>query len=320
MSTVKRVYTFGDRKAEGNAGMKNLLGGKGANLAEMNLIEVPVPPGFTITTDVCTEYNQVGKDKVVALLESEVRDAIRNVENIMGASFGSKENPCLLSVRSGARASMPGMMDTVLNLGMNDEAVEGLTARTGNGRFAWDSYRRFVQMYGDVVLGMKSESKEDVDPFEEIIEDIKLERNVLNDTDLTVDDLRDMVKRFKKAVKDKTGKDFPTDPWEQLWGAVCAVFDSWMNDRAIYYRALNNIPVEWGTAVNVQAMVFGNMGSNSGTGVAFTRDAGTGESIFNGEYLIDAQGEDVVAGIRTPQQITLEGSQRWAKLAGVTEE
>lgn len=320
MSTVKRVYTFGDKKAEGNAGMKNLLGGKGANLAEMNLIGVPVPPGFTITTDVCAEYNQMGKDKVVALLENEVRDAIKNIETIMGTSFGSKENPCLVSVRSGARASMPGMMDTVLNLGMNDDAVVGLTNRTGNERFAWDSYRRFVQMYGDVVLGMKPESKEDVDPFEEIIEDIKLETGVHNDTDLSVDNLKELVKRFKKAVKDKTGSDFPVDPWEQLWGAVCAVFDSWMNDRAIYYRALNNIPAEWGTAVNVQAMVFGNMGSNSGTGVAFTRDAGTGENIFNGEYLIDAQGEDVVAGIRTPQQITLEGSKRWAKLAGVSED
>ena len=320
MSKLKRVYTFGDKKAEGNAKMKSLLGGKGANLAEMNLIGVPVPPGFTITTEVCTEYNTQGKEVVVELLKSEVEAAIDNVEKIMGTKFGSQENPCLLSVRSGARVSMPGMMDTVLNLGMNDDAVQGLIKRTGNERFAWDSYRRFVQMYGDVVLGLKPESKEDVDPFEEIIEEVKLERGVLNDNELTVDDLKNLVTKFKNAVKEKTGHDFPADPWEQLWGAVCAVFDSWMNDRAKYYRQLNQIPAEWGTAVNVQAMVFGNMGSNSGTGVAFTRDAGTGENLFNGEYLIDAQGEDVVAGVRTPRQITLEGSKRWAKLAGVTED
>ncbi|MEE4116134.1 MAG: pyruvate, phosphate dikinase [Marinilabiliaceae bacterium] len=320
MSKLKRVYTFGDKKAEGNAKMKSLLGGKGANLAEMNLIGVPVPPGFTITTEVCTEYNTQGKEEVVELLKSEVEAAIDNVEKIMGTKFGSQENPCLLSVRSGARVSMPGMMDTVLNLGMNDDAVQGLIKRTGNERFAWDSYRRFVQMYGDVVLGLKPESKEDVDPFEEIIEEVKLERGVLNDNELTVDDLKNLVTKFKNAVKEKTGHDFPADPWEQLWGAVCAVFDSWMNDRAKYYRQLNQIPAEWGTAVNVQAMVFGNMGSNSGTGVAFTRDAGTGENLFNGEYLIDAQGEDVVAGVRTPRQITLEGSKRWAKLAGVTED
>jgi pyruvate,orthophosphate dikinase len=320
MSKVKRVYTFGDKKAEGNAGMKNLLGGKGANLCEMNLIGVPVPPGFAITTEVCAEYNKFGQEKVVELLKTEVKDAIANVESIMGTKFGSKENPCLLSVRSGARVSMPGMMDTVLNLGMNDDAVEGLINRTGNERFAWDSYRRFVQMYGDVVMGMKPESKEDVDPFEEIIEDMKMERGVMNDNELTVEDLKNMVLKFKTAVKVKTGKDFPVDPWEQLWGSVCAVFDSWMNDRAIYYRQMNQYPAEWGTAVNVQAMVFGNMGENSGTGVAFTRDAGSGENLFNGEYLIDAQGEDVVAGVRTPQQITLEGSKRWAKLADVSEE
>ncbi len=320
MSELKRVYTFGDKKAEGNAGMKNLLGGKGANLCEMNLIGVPVPPGFAITTEVCTEYNKYGQEKVVELLKEEVEAAISNIESIMGTKFGSKENPCLLSVRSGARVSMPGMMDTVLNLGMNDDAVIGLINKTGNERFAWDSYRRFVQMYGDVVLGLKPESKEDVDPFEEIIEEMKVERKVMNDNELTVEDLKNLVSRFKEAVKEKTGRDFPTDPWEQLWGSVCAVFDSWMNDRAIYYRQLNGIPAEWGTAVNVQAMVFGNMGQNSGTGVAFTRDAATGENIFNGEYLIDAQGEDVVAGVRTPQQITLEGSKRWAVLADVSEE
>lgn len=316
----KNVYLFGDRKADGNAKMKNLLGGKGANLAEMNLIGVPVPPGFTITTEVCTVYNEKGKDYAVKLIKSEVEAAVKAVEEMMGTKFGDKENPCLLSVRSGARASMPGMMDTVLNLGLNAAAVEGIAKKSGNERFAWDSYRRFVQMFGDVVLGMKPESKEDIDPFEEIIEHLKEEKGVHDDNDLSVDDLKTLVTRFKKAVKERTGKDFPDDPWEQLWGSVMAVFDSWMNDRAIYYRKLNNIPAEWGTAVNVQAMVFGNMGSNSATGVAFTRDAATGENIFNGEYLIDAQGEDVVAGIRTPQEITLEGSKRWAVLAGVSEE
>jgi len=320
MTPVKRVYTFGDKKAEGRTDMKNLLGGKGANLAEMNRIGVPVPPGFTITTDVCTEYNSMGKEKVVDLLKDKVKDAIKNIENLMGTSFGSKEDPCLVSVRSGARVSMPGMMDTVLNLGMNDDAVEGLIRKTSNARFVWDSYRRFVQMYGDVVLGMKPSSKEDIDPFEEIMESIKEKKGVENDTDLTVEDLKELVVQFKRAVKDKTGNDFPVDPWEQLWGAIMAVFDSWNTDRAIYYRQMNQIPEEWGTAVNVQAMVFGNMGDSSATGVAFTRDAATGEDLFNGEYLINAQGEDVVAGIRTPQQITKEGSLRWAKLAGVSEE
>jgi len=320
MAKVKRVYTFGDKKAEGNAGMKNLLGGKGANLAEMNLTGVPVPPGFTITTDVCTEYNKIGREETVKLIKSEVEASIKNVEKIMGTEFGSRENPCLLSVRSGARVSMPGMMDTVLNLGMNDDAVIGLINKTGNERFAWDSYRRFVQMYGDVVMDLKPASKEDVDPFEEIIEALKEEKGIENDTELTVDDLKLLVSKFKKAIKEKTGQDFPTDPWEQLWGSIGAVFDSWMNQRAKYYRQINKIPEEWGTAVNVQAMVFGNMGETSGTGVAFTRDAATGENIFNGEYLINAQGEDVVAGVRTPQQITHEGSLRWAKLAGVDEE
>jgi pyruvate,orthophosphate dikinase len=319
MSQVKRVYTFGNKKAEGKADMKNLLGGKGANLAEMNLIGVPVPPGFTITTEVCAEYNKLGQAKVVELIKTEVEAAVRNIESIMGTKFGSNENPCLVSVRSGARASMPGMMDTVLNLGMNDDSVQGLINKTGNGRFAWDSYRRFVQMYGDVVLGMKPVSKEDPDPFEEIIDHMKEHKGVEDDVDLSVDDLKELVKLFKAAVKKQTGKDFPSNPWEQLWGAVCAVFDSWMNERAIYYRSLNNIPEEWGTAVTVQAMVFGNMGNNSGTGVCFSRDAATGENIFNGEYLINAQGEDVVAGIRTPQQITKEGSLRWAALALVTE-
>jgi pyruvate,orthophosphate dikinase len=319
MSNLKRVYTFGNRKAEGRADMKNLLGGKGANLAEMNLIGVPVPPGFTITTEVCTEYNTLGKDKVVELIKPEVTAAIKHIEDIMGTGFGSNENPCLVSVRSGARVSMPGMMDTVLNLGMNENAVQGLTAKTGNEKFAWDSYRRFIQMYGDVVLGMKPESKEDIDPFEEIMEQVKHARGVENDNELTVEDLKELVEKFKAAVKKQTGHDFPVDPWDQLWGAVMAVFDSWETPRAKYYRTMNQIPGDWGTAVNVQAMVYGNMGQTSGTGVAFTRDAGTGEDIFNGEYLIDAQGEDVVAGVRTPRQITKEGSLRWAKLSGVSE-
>lgn len=316
----KRVYTFGNGTAEGRADMKNLLGGKGANLAEMNLIGVPVPPGFTITTEVCTEYNELGKDYVVSVLKGEVEKAIEEIERLTGTKFGDKDNPCLVSVRSGARVSMPGMMDTVLNLGLNDESVEGIAKKTGNDRFAWDSYRRFIQMYGDVVLGLKPQTKEDIDPFEEIMEEVKKEKGINSDTELSVSDLKELVRRFKAAVKERTGKEFPTNPWDQLWGAICAVFDSWMNERAIFYRKMNNIPEEWGTAVNVQAMVYGNMGNTSGTGVAFTRDAATGEDIFNGEYLINAQGEDVVAGVRTPQQITLEGSRRWAKLQGISEE
>jgi len=319
MSNTKRVYTFGNGQAEGKADMKNLLGGKGANLAEMNLIGVPVPPGFTITTDVCSEYYSLGKDQVVALLKPEVEKALAGVEVLMNSKFGDVENPLLVSVRSGARASMPGMMDTILNLGLNDEVVEGLTRKTGNPRFVWDSYRRFVQMYGDVVLGMKPVNKNDIDPFEEIIEHVKEEKGVKLDTELNVNDLKELVAKFKAAVKKQTGKDFPDSAYEQLWGAVCAVFDSWMNDRAILYRKMEGIPAEWGTAVSVQSMVFGNMGNTSATGVCFSRDAATGEDQFVGEYLINAQGEDVVAGIRTPQQITKEGSQRWAKLAGISE-
>ena len=315
----KRVYTFGNGKAEGKADMRNLLGGKGANLAEMNLIGVPVPPGFTITTDVCSEYYELGQEKVVELLKSDVEKAIANVETLMNSKFGDVENPLLVSVRSGARASMPGMMDTILNLGLNDEVVEGLTRKTGNARFAWDSYRRFVQMYGDVVLGMKPTSKEDIDPFEAIIEEVKEAKGVKLDNELTVDDLKTLVVKFKAAVKKQTGNDFPTCAYEQLWGAVCAVFNSWMNERAILYRQMEGIPAEWGTAVTVQAMVFGNMGETSATGVCFSRDAGNGEDLFNGEYLINAQGEDVVAGIRTPQQITKIGSQRWAERAGIPE-
>lgn len=315
----KRVYSFGNGKAEGKADMRNLLGGKGANLAEMNLIGVPVPPGFTITTEVCNEYFEKGQEKVVALLKDGVINGVRHTEELMGLKFGDANNPLLMSVRSGARASMPGMMDTILNLGLNDDVVEGLAKKTGNERFAYDSYRRFVQMYGDVVMNMKPVNKEDIDPFEAIIQEVKAERGIRLDNEMNVDELKTLVARFKKAIKDQTGKDFPTDPMEQLWGAICAVFDSWMNDRAILYRKMEGIPQEWGTAVTVMAMVFGNMGNTSATGVCFSRDAATGENRFNGEYLVNAQGEDVVAGIRTPQQITKEGSQRWATQQNIDE-
>ena len=300
--------------------MREQLGGKGANLAEMNLIGVPVPPGFTITTDVCNEYYEVGQEKIVEILQDEVNKAVAHVEELMNCKFGSLENPLLVSVRSGARASMPGMMDTILNLGLNDEVAEGMVKKTGNPHFVYDSYRRFVQMYGDVVLGMKPVNKEDIDPFEAIIEEVKAIRGVKLDKDLSVDELKDLVARFKKAIKEQTGSDFPNDPMVQLWGAICAVFRSWMNERAILYRKMEGIPDEWGTAVSVMAMVFGNMGETSATGVCFSRDAATGENIFNGEYLVNAQGEDVVAGIRTPQQITIEGSRRWAALQGISEE
>jgi pyruvate,orthophosphate dikinase len=314
-----RVYRFGNKTADGNSKMKNLLGGKGANLAEMSAIGIPVPPGFTITTEVCTEYNELGKDAVVDLIKEEVEQSIANIEDQMGATFGDKDNPLLISVRSGARVSMPGMMDTVLNLGLNDVVVEGLAKRTNNEQFAWDSYRRFIQMYGGVVLGMKPESKDDIDPFEEIMEHLKHKRGIELDTEFTIQDLKDLVYDFKDAVKKRTGHEFPTNPWDQLWGAIMAVFNSWNGNRAVYYRNMHGYPADWGTAVNVQAMVYGNMGDNSGTGVCFTRDAGTGENVFNGEYLINAQGEDVVAGVRTPQQITKLGSQRWAQLATIDE-
>ena len=320
MENKKRVYTFGNGKAEGKADMRNLLGGKGANLAEMNLIGVPVPPGFTITTDVCNEYYQIGKDEVIALLKDDVLAAVKHIEGLMNSTLGDSANPLLLSVRSGARASMPGMMDTILNLGLNDEVVEGLAKKTGNPRFAWDSYRRFVQMYGDVVMGLKPVNKTDIDPFEAIIEKIKEEYGVVLDKDIPVEGLQKLVKEFKAMIVERTGKQFPTDVYEQLWGAICAVFDSWMNERAILYRKMEGIPAEWGTAVSVMAMVFGNMGNTSATGVCFSRDAATGENLFNGEYLINAQGEDVVAGIRTPQQITKIGSQRWAERAEISEE
>ena len=316
----KRVYTFGNGKAEGNAKMREELGGKGANLAEMNLIGVPVPPGFTITTSCCKEYYEVGQEKIKEILQDEVNAAVKHTEELMNSKFGDVKNPLLVSVRSGARASMPGMMDTILNLGLNDEVAEGLVAKTNNPHFVYDSYRRFVQMYGDVVLEMKPVNKEDIDPFEEIIESVKAERGVKLDKDLSVEELKKLVTLFKTAIKERTGKDFPNDPIEQLWGAICAVFRSWMNERAILYRKMEGIPDEWGTAVSVMAMVFGNMGDTSATGVCFSRDAGNGENLFNGEYLVNAQGEDVVAGIRTPQQITKIGSQRWAERAGISEE
>ena len=320
MEKKKRVYTFGNGKAEGNAQMRELLGGKGANCAEMNLVGVPVPPGFTITTEVCNEYYQVGQEKIVAELTEEVNAAVAHVEGLMNCKFGDPKNPLLVSVRSGARASMPGMMDTILNLGLNDVVAEGMVAKTNNPHFVYDSYRRFVQMYGDVVLGMKPVNKTDIDPFEAIIDEVKEIRGVKLDKDLNVEELKLLVARFKTAIKERTGKDFPDDPMEQLWGAICAVFRSWMNERAILYRKMEGIPDEWGTAVSVMAMVFGNMGDTSATGVCFSRDAGNGENLFNGEYLVNAQGEDVVAGIRTPQQITKIGSQRWAERAGISEE
>ena len=315
----KRVYTFGNGKAEGNASMREQLGGKGANLAEMNLIGVPVPPGFTITTSCCNEYYEVGQERIKEILQDEVNAAVKHTEELMNSKFGDVKNPLLVSVRSGARASMPGMMDTILNLGLNDDVAEGLVAKTNNPHFVYDSYRRFVQMYGDVVLEMKPVNKEDIDPFEEIIEKVKAERGVKLDKDLSVEELKKLVHLFKTAIKERTGKDFPNDPIEQLWGAICAVFRSWMNERAILYRKMEGIPDEWGTAVSVMAMVFGNMGDTSATGVCFSRDAGNGENLFNGEYLVNAQGEDVVAGIRTPQQITKIGSQRWAERAGICE-
>ena len=318
--TQKRVYTFGNGQAEGNAQMREQLGGKGANLAEMNLIGVPVPPGFTITTDTCNEYYKVGQEKIVELLQEEVKAAVKHIETLMNCQFGSVDNPLLVSVRSGARASMPGMMDTILNLGLNDSVAEGMVRKTQNPHFVYDSYRRFVQMYGDVVLGMKPVNKEDIDPFEKIIEDVKAQQGVELDKDLSVESLKKLVALFKQAIKQQTGSDFPENPIEQLWGAICAVFRSWMNERAILYRKMEGIPDEWGTAVSVMAMVFGNMGDTSATGVCFSRDAGNGENLFNGEYLINAQGEDVVAGIRTPQQITKIGSQRWAERAGISEE
>jgi len=317
--TAKYVYVFGSTRTEGAAAMKNLLGGKGANLAEMCRLGIQVPAGFTISTEACTVFTEQGKEHALGLIRDEVLQGVAHVEQAMGKRFGNADDPLLLSVRSGARASMPGMMDTILNLGLNDDAVLGLARKSGNERFAWDSYRRFVQMYGDVVMGLKPAKKEDHDPFEVVIDMVKAQRGVQLDTELETADLRELVARFKALIRARIGRDFPVNPWEQLWGAVVAVFESWNNDRARVYRELNDIPQSWGTAVNVQAMVFGNLGESSATGVAFSRDAGTGEDLFNGEFLVNAQGEDVVAGIRTPQQVSLVGSRRWAQLAMVDE-
>ena len=300
---TKYVYTFGGGKSEGSAGMKNLLGGKGANLSEMASLGLPVPAGFTITTEVCT-YFYANKRSYPKSLRADVVKAMQHIEKIMGAKFGDPKNPLLVSVRSGARVSMPGMMDTVLNLGLNDTTVQGLIEKTGNERFAYDCYRRFVTMYGDVVLGLKPQSKDEIDPFEEILEAKKHNAGAQFDNELSAQALKELVGEFKAAIKTRTGHDFPEDPMEQLWGAIGAVFISWMNERAIAYRKLYDIPEEWGTAVNVQSMVFGNMGDDCGTGVAFTRDPATGKNIFYGEYLINAQGEDVVAGTRTPEPIS----------------
>jgi pyruvate,orthophosphate dikinase len=299
----KYLYSFGEGKAEGRGDMKTLLGGKGAGLAEMTNIKLPVPAGFTISTEVCTYY-YANKRTYPKSLAGRVKGALKKVESAMGAKFGDPKNPLLVSVRSGARASMPGMMDTILNLGLNDAVAEGLIKKTGNGRFVYDSYRRFVQMYGDVVLGLKPVDKDAIDPFEMIIEAKKRQKRVHLDTELDSDDMKDLVGRFKMVIKERTGHDFPEDPIKQLWGAIGAVFGSWNNERAIAYRKMYDIPERWGTAVNVQSMVFGNMGETSGTGVAFTRNAATGENRFYGEYLMNAQGEDVVAGTRTPLPIS----------------
>src|SRR3989449_5361754 len=304
-SSEKYVYLFGNKKADGNGGMKPLLGGKGANLAEMSRIGLPVPPGFTITTEVCTYYYDHKKTYPKAL-DAQVWNGITFIEKIMGTKFGDMAAmPLLVSVRSGARDSMPGMMDTILNLGLNDQTVLALAVATDNERFAWDCYRRFIQMYGDVVMGVQKRAGEDDEPFEVVIHSLKHERHHddIEDTRLSVDDLKEMVARFKALIMERTGKEFPQDPWKQLWGAVGAVFGSWMNDRAMVYRRKYNIPSEWGTAVNVQAMVYGNTGEKSGSGVAFTRDPATGEKVFYGEFLINAQGEDVVAGVRTPEPV-----------------
>jgi pyruvate,orthophosphate dikinase len=315
---VKYVYSFGGGRSDGKAEMKNLLGGKGANLAEMAGLGLPVPPGFTITTDVCTYYYD-NKRTYPPVLKQQVLDGLAKVESITGRKFGDPSNPLLVSVRSGARASMPGMMDTVLNLGLNDETVQGLISDANTERFAWDSYRRFVQMYGDVVLDLKPVDKKQADPFEEILERKKHARGAKLDTDLTAADLKELVAEFKAIIKEKKGRDFPDDPHEQLWGAIGAVFGSWQNDRAIVYRKLYGIPDAWGTAVNVQAMVFGNLGDDCATGVGFSRDPATGERAFYGDYLVNAQGEDVVAGIRTPQSLSKKASIEDAAAQGIAD-
>jgi pyruvate, orthophosphate dikinase len=305
---VRYVYYFGDGKADGGGKMKPLLGGKGANLAEMTRIGLPVPPGFTISTDVCTYFYE-NKKTYPPELNTQVESALSKVERSVKKKLGDRHNPLLLSVRSGARDSMPGMMDTILNLGMNDEVVEIVAEKSGNPRFAWDSYRRFLQMYGDVVMGVQKREGEDHEPFETVIEEVKASAGVEKDTDLTVDHLKSLVEKFKQLIRERTGKTFPQDPLQQLWGSIGAVFGSWNNDRAIVYRRKYNIPHEWGTAVNVQTMVFGNRGETSATGVAFTRDPATGEKVFYGEYLINAQGEDVVAGVRTPHPVAQLGQE-----------
>src|SRR5258705_61033 len=303
---AKYVYLFGNKKADGDGSMKPLLGGKGANLAEMTRIGLPVPPGFTITTEVCTYY-YANKRTYPKELQKQVEAGIANMEKILGKKFGDLHRPLLVAVRSGARDSMPGMMDTILNLGLNDQTVLALAKASGNERFAWDCYRRFIQMYGDVVLGVQKRPGEDHEPFEIVIEELKQElfpsKEHVEDTHIDAAGLKILVRRFKELVKKRAGQEFPTDPWDQLKGAVGAVFGSWMNDRAIVYRRKYGIPTEWGTAVNVQAMVFGNTGEQSGSGVAFTRDPATGEKVFYGEFLMNAQGEDVVAGVRTPNPV-----------------
>jgi pyruvate,orthophosphate dikinase len=300
--TTKYVHFFGGSMADGDASQKNLLGGKGANLAEMCRVGLPVPAGFTLTTEVCNYFYDHGK-QYPPELKAQAAESMAKTEQVMGAKFGDANNPLLVSCRSGARVSMPGMMDTVLNIGLNETTLRGLIEKTGNERFAWDSYRRFVQMYGDVVLGLKPQTKTEIDPFEHIMDELKHERNAHLDTDLSTADLKELVKRFKKAVKDQTGKDFPEEAYDQMWGAIGAVFDSWNNDRAVVYRRQYGYPADWGTAANICSMVFGNMGDDCATGVAFTRDPATGERVFYGEYLVNAQGEDVVAGIRTPKKI-----------------
>src|SRR5271156_1070826 len=313
------LYFFGGGTAEGRATMRELLGGKGANLAEMASLKLPVPPGFTISTRVNTYYYEHGKTYPKGL-EAAVRKAIARVEKLMGRKFGHPDNPLLVSVRSGARVSMPGMMDTVLNLGLTDEPVKGLEAASQNARFAWDSYRRFCQMYGDVVLKLKPENKNDSDPFEDLIDRKKALRGVTQDVDLTAEDLKELVGEFRALIRARTGQDVPQDPWQQLWAAIGAVFESWNNDRAVTYRKINNIPGDWGTAVTVQSMVFGNLGADCATGVAFTRNPSTGEKGIYGEFLPNAQGEDVVAGIRTPRQISLAAGREWAKRNNVSED
>src|ERR1700693_4296346 len=313
------IYFFGAGAAEGRSAMRDLLGGKGANLAEMASLKLPVPPGFTISTRVCNYYYEHGSKYPKGLAEG-VAKSIARIEKALGRKFGDAKNPLLVSVRSGARVSMPGMMDTVLNLGLTDETVIGLERVSGSARFAWDSYRRFCQMYGDVVLKLKPENKNDRDPFEELIERKKVARGVREDVDLSVDDLKELVAEFRDLIRKRVGRDIPQEPREQLWEAIGAVFGSWNNDRAVAYRKFNNIPGNWGTAVTVQSMVFGNLGADCATGVAFTRDPSTGEKGISGEFLPNAQGEDVVAGIRTPREISLAAGREWAKRGGISED